>query len=363
MLKKYFKALIIMSIVFGISTFACTGLQVKTEDGIYISGRTLEFGIFLPTSAVAVPRGYKFVGQTPNGDGKVWKSKYASVGVIIADNEVILDGINEKGLSVGMFYLPGGYTQYSDTTSKNQKKSMSASDFNQWLLSEFASVDEVKKAVDSRAVVLTKVLTPGFPPAVQPFHFLVSDTSGKSLVIESIKGKLVTYDNAVGVLTNAPTFDWHMTNLKNYINLSPNNAKPLKINGETFKQLGQGAGMLGLPGDFTPPSRFVRAVAYSATAIPEKNAQRGVYQVFHLLNNFDIPVGIARETHKGVIYSDYTMLTTVRDSKNLKFYYRTYEDQTIKMIDLNDINKNSNIITKFFTSAKQTFIDVSKKLK
>jgi len=363
MLKKYFIIFVLSVLLVSNSANACTGLQVKTEDGVYISGRTLEFGIFLPTSAVSVPRGYKFVGQTPKGDGKVWKSKYASVGVIIADNEVILDGINEKGLAVGMFYLPGGYTQYSDTTSKNQSKSMSASDFNQWLLSEFKNVDEVKKAVDSGAVVLTKVLTPGFPPAVQPFHFLVSDASGKSLVIESIKGKLVTYDNPLGVLTNAPTFDWHMTNLKNYINLSPNNAKPISINGEKFSQLGQGAGMLGLPGDFTPPSRFVRAVAYSATAIPETDAQRGVYQVFHLLNNFDIPVGIARTVHKGIIYSDYTMLTTVRDSKNLKFYYRTYEDQTIKMLDLKSMNKNGTKIRRISTDSKQSFINISEKLK
>ena len=363
MLKKYLIALTLSTTLFITSSSACTGLQVKTEDGVYVSGRTLEFGIFLPTSVIFVPRDYKFVGQTPKGSGKIWRSKYASVGVIIANNEVILDGINEKGLAVGMFYLPCGYTEYSDTTAKNQKNSMSASDFNQWLLSEFKNVQEVKNAVDKGEVILTKVLTDGFPPSVQPFHFLVSDASGKSLVIESIKGKLVTYDNPVGVLTNSPTFDWHMTNLKNYINLSPNNAKPISINGETFSQLGQGAGMLGLPGDFTPPSRFVRAVAYSATAIPEKNAQQGVYQVFHLLNNFDIPVGVARTVDKGVIYSDYTMITMVRDSKNLKFYYKTYDDQTIRMLDLKSMNKNSKKIIRVSTDSKQSFVNMNKKLK
>jgi choloylglycine hydrolase len=121
--------------------------------------------------------------------------------------------------------------------------------------------------------------------------------------------------------------------------------------------------MLGLPGDFTPPSRFVRAVIFSATAIPEKNAQRGVYQVFHILNNFDIPVGVARTVNKGVIYSDYTMITSVRDSRNLRFYYKTYEDQNIKMIDLNEIKKNDTKIRVLLTDEKQTFIDVSKKLK
>ena len=362
MLKKYITAVIIGTLVLSSSLYACTGLQVKTEDGVYISGRTLEFGIFLPTSVISVPRDYSFVGQVPKGEGKKWITKYASIGIIIADNEVILDGINEEGLSAGMFYLPA-YATYSDTTNKNQNISMSASDFNQWILSQFKNVDEVKKAVLNNEAAISKVLTPGFPPKVQPFHFLISDKSGKSIVIEPIDGKFKVYDNPVGVLTNAPTFDWHMTNLKNYVNLRPVNAKPVKINGETFDALGQGTGMLGLPGDFTPPSRFVNAVAFSATAIAEKNAEQGVYQVFHLLNNFDIPVGIARTVHKGVIYSDYTMLTTVRDSKNLRFYYKTYEDQTIKMLDLKQMDKNAKKIIRLTTKSNQTFVDVSKKLK
>ena len=361
-MNKFLLALLMMSIFSLSAVEACTGLQVKTKDGIYISGRTLEFGIFLPTSAVSVPRNYKFVGQTPLGGGKEWTTKYASIGLIIADNKVILDGVNEKGLSVGMFYLPG-YAEYSITTKKNQNISMSSSDFNQWILSQFKTVAEVKSAIKKNEAIISKVLTPGFPPKVQPFHFLVSDKSGKSIVIEPIEGKLVVYDNPVGVLTNSPTFDWHMTNLKNYVNLRAENAKDIEINGDIINSLGQGTGMLGLPGDFTPPSRFIKAVAFSATAIPEKNAQRGVYQVFHLLNNFDIPVGLARTVHKGVIYSDYTMITTVRDSKNLRFFWKTYEDQNIRMIDLKKVDKNAKKITIISTSTKQTFIDMSKKLK
>ncbi len=325
MLKKQIKNLTLGVIFLGSALYACTGLGVKTKDGDYISGRTLEFGIFLPTSAISVPRNYTFVGKTPIGDGKKWKTKYASIGVMIGGEKLILDGINEKGLTCGMFYLPG-YASYPKTTKKNQKISMSTSDFNQWVLSQFKNVDEVKKAIKNGKVAFSKVLTEGFPPTVQPFHFLISDKSGKSIVVEPINGKIVVYDDPVGVLTNSPTFDWHMTNLKNYVNLRALNAKDIKINGSTVNSLGQGTGMLGLPGDYTPPSRFIRAVAFSATAIPEKNALRGVYQVFHLLNNFDIPVGIARTIHDGVTYSDYTMLTTVRDPKNLRFFYKTYED-------------------------------------
>ncbi|HIP19939.1 MAG TPA: choloylglycine hydrolase family protein [Sulfurimonas sp.] len=361
MLKKIITVGLVLSLSLS-SALACTGLQVKTEDGASISGRTLEFGIFLPTSAISVPRNYSFIGKTPKGDGKKWKSKYASIGVLIGSEKLILDGVNEKGLTCGMFYLPG-YASYPETTKKNQNISMSTSDFNQWVLSQFKNVDEVKKAIVNGEVAFSKVLTPGFPPSVQPFHFLISDKNGKSIVVEPIDGKVVVSDNPVGVLTNSPTFDWHMTNLKNYVNLRAVNSKPITINGEKFDALGQGTGMLGLPGDYTPPSRFVRAVAFSATAIPEKNAQQGVYQVFHLLNNFDIPVGIARTVHKGVIYSDYTMLTTVRDSQNLKFYYTTYEDQTIKMLDLNEVDKNAKEIKILSTESKQHYVDVSSKLK
>ncbi len=344
------------------AAYACTGIQLQTKDGTYVSGRTLEFGIFFETSVVVVPRGYEFTGATTLGDGKKWKTKYASVGTIIADNEVILDGINEKGLSVGSFYFPG-FAKYSVTTPQNQSISMSSSDITQWIVSQFATVEEVRHAIENNEVAISPVLTPGFPPEVQPFHFIVYDRSGKSLVIEPLDGKLVLYDNPTGAMANSPTFDWHLTNLRNYIALNPNNIPPVSIFGKSFKQLGQGSGMLGLPGDFTPPSRFVRATVFSATAIPSENAEKGILQVLHILNNFDIPVGVAREVHEGVIHSDYTMLTTARDSKNLRYYFKTYEDQTIKMVDLSKFDLDAKKIVKISTNSKQPIIDVTGDLK
>jgi choloylglycine hydrolase len=341
---------------------ACTGIQLQTKDGTFVSGRTLEFGISFDISIIVVPRNYEFVGQTSLGDGKKWHAKYASAGVMLADNEVILDGINEKGLSVGSFYFPG-FAEYSVTTPENQAISMSSSDITQWIVSQFATVDEVRAAIENGEVAISLVLTPGFPPQVQPFHFVVYDNSGKSLVIEPLDGKLVLYDNPLGTMANSPTFDWHMTNLRNYVALDPNNVPPVSIFGETFKQLGQGSGMHGLPGDFTPPSRFVRAAVFSATAIPEKNADAGILQVFHILNNFDIPVGVAREVHDGVIHSDYTMLTVARDSKNIRFYYNTYDDQTIRMVDLSRFDLDAKAIKKISAKNEQSIIDVTDKLK
>lgn len=341
---------------------ACTGIQLQTKDGTFVSGRTLEFGVFLDSSIIVVPRNYVFVGQTSRGDGKKWKTKYASIGIMLADKEVILDGINEKGLSVGSFYFPG-FAKYSVTTAKNQSISMSSSDIMQWIVSQFATVDEVRVAIENNEVAISPVLTPGFPPEIQPFHFVVYDKNGKSLVIEPLDGKLVLYENPVGVMTNSPTFDWHMTNLRNYVALNPNNVPPVSIFGKTFKQLGQGSGMLGLPGDFTPPARFVRAAVFSAIAIPEKSAKKGILQVFHILNNFDIPVGVARDKHKGVIHSDYTMLTVARDSKNIRYYYNSYDDQTIRMIDLSKCDLNAKTIKKISTRSEQPIVNMTSKLK
>ncbi len=341
---------------------SCTGIQLQTEDKAFVSGRTLEFGITFDSSVIVVPRNYEFIGQTTLGPGKKWKAKYASVGVMVEDNAIIMDGINEKGLSVGSFYFPG-FAKYSVTTPENQAISMSSSDITQWIVSQFATIAEVRAAIENNEVAISPVLTPGWPPEVQPFHFIVYDNSGKSLVVEPLDGKLKLYDNPTGAFANSPTFDWHMINLRNYIALDPNNIPPISIFGKTFTQLGQGSGMLGLPGDFTPPSRFVRAAVFSATAIPEKNAEDGIKQVFHILNNFDIPVGVAREVHEGVIHSDYTMLTVARDAKNLKYYFHTYDDQSIRMIDLMKFDLAAKSIKKINTKSTQPIIDVTDKLK
>ena len=341
---------------------ACTGIQLQTKDGTFVSGRTLEFGVFLDTSIMVVPRDYEFIGQTTLGAGKRWRSKYASVGVIVADNEVILDGINEKGLSVGSFYFPG-FAEYAVTTPGNRAISMSSSDFTQWIVSQFATVDEVRAAIENGEVAISPVLTPGFPPEVQPFHFVVYDSAGKSLVIEPLGGKLVLYDNPLGTMSNSPTFDWHMTNLRNYVALNPNSVPPVSIFGRTFAPLGQGSGLFGIPGDFTPPSRFVRATVFSVTAIPEENALKGIFQVFHILNNFDIPVGAARTVHDGVIHSDYTMLTVARDSKNMRYFYRTYDDQTIRMVDLMKFDPEAKVIRKITTRSEQPVVEMTAKLK
>ena len=125
-----------------------------------------------------------------------------------------------------------------------------------------------------------------------------------------------------------------MTNLRNYISLRPLNVPSVKVGPSELKPLGQGNGLFGIPGDFTPPSRFVRAAVYGATAVPSPTAEEGVKQVFHILNNFDIPIGVAAEKQDGRTSYDYTMFTVARDPQNMRYYWKTYDDQTIRMVDL-----------------------------
>src|SRR6185295_11904891 len=103
--------------------------------------------------------------------------------------------------------------------------------------------------------------------------------------------RLLRHDAPLGVMANAPTYDWHMTNLANYVNLSVNDVESAKIGGVKVDAFGAGAGLLGIPGDFTPPSRFVRASVYSQSAVPNKTAGDAVLSAFHILNQFDIPKG------------------------------------------------------------------------
>jgi choloylglycine hydrolase len=112
---------------------------------------------------------------------------------------------------------------------------------------------------------------------------------------------------------------------------------PVELGGVKLMPFGQGSGMLGLPGDFTPPSRFVRAAAFSHAVLPSRTGPEAILEAFHVLNNFDIPKGAARDREldaHGNVVADYTLWTSASDLKARRFYFRTYENSQIRMIDL-----------------------------
>jgi choloylglycine hydrolase len=291
--------LISASMVFAypLATFACTGITLTAQDGTKVYGRTVEWGAFdLKSRLMIVRQGQEFQSKLSDGaPGMRWTAKYGVVGIDALEKPVLVDGMNERGLAVGLFYLPG-FTTYQPFLPDAADQSMGPLDVANYLLTSFASIDEVRKGIAEIRVVPVVEPALGFPA---PVHFQVTEAGGKAITIEYIDGKLVTFDNPLGVITNAPNFDWHMTNLRNYVNLSPVSLPGKKIGELDFKELGAGSGMIGLPGDYTPPSRFVRAVAFSKTARPTKDGPETIYEMFRILDSFSVPLGAAEGSSLG----------------------------------------------------------------
>ena len=183
------------------------------------------------------------------------------------------------------------------------------------MLTQFSTVDEVKAAVGGvRIVALEKTSV---------VHWRIGEPSGRQVVLEIVGGVPHFYENEVGVLTNAPGFEWQLTNLNNYVNLYPGDAPVRRLDGVTLRPTGGNSGFLGLPGDATPPSRFVRAAFYRATAPQRATGFETVQQCFHLLNNFDIPIGIEHPEGECPDIPSATQWTSAIDLTNRRVYYKT----------------------------------------
>jgi choloylglycine hydrolase len=326
---------------------ACTAFQLKAQDDSLIYCRTLEFGFTLDSNLLIVPRGIQYVGTAPEGEGLKWKTKYGFVGMNQSiERTMVSDGMNEKGLVVGALYLPG-FCQYETPDPARSDRTIGGWELPVFLLSSCATIAEVKAILPT--ILVAQEPKPSLGSFVLPLHFYVGDASGEVLIVEYVNGERMLHDDPLGVLTNSPPFDWHLNNLSNYINLSPVNTPELQLSGWTVKRLGEGNGLLGLPGDFTPPSRFVRATLYSQWAAPTKNANEAVAMGFHILNTFDIFSGIIRshptETNpfKDAKVSfktnpEVTEWIVVHDQSNLRTYFRTYQGQRIQMVDVKKID-------------------------
>jgi choloylglycine hydrolase len=320
---------------------ACTSIALKAVDGAVVYGRTMEWGTFdLNSRLVIVPRGYEFQGHTPDGKpGYRWTASYGVVALDMVEKDYFSDGMNEKGLVVGVLYHPG-FAEYQSYDPAKANISMGPTDFPNFVLTQFATVDQVREGLKKIRVVPVPEPVLGGIPA--PMHLTIIDNTGKAIVVEYLNGELKIFDNPLRVLTNAPSFDWHMTNLRNYINLSAVSLPTKKIEELDFAPIGAGSGFLGIPGDYTPPSRFVRAVAYTQTARKTPDGDETVYEVFRIMDNFNLPLGSAEgpdarpELLKGMRSS--TIWTSAADTKNLKYYYHTQHNRQVRMVDLKRID-------------------------
>lgn len=352
----YIHILLLLSMITNI-LYPCTGIRIIANNGAIVYGRTLEFGKNIESNIIVIPRNYSFTGTVPTGaqEGLEWQSKYAVVGANAFDVIALIDGVNEKGLAGGLFYF-SDYAGYQKVSVNDYQQSLAPWELMTWILTNFATVDEVKEMLPTITVSNTVFQPLGIVP---PLHAIVHDATGKSIVIEYVKGMLHVYDNKLGVITNSPTFDWHMTNLNNYVRISARNADTIQLQNLRLTPLGQGSGMLGLPGDFTSTSRFVRAVAFSENVVPAANHDEARNTVLHILNLFDIPRGIVYEKREGQTIYDYTQWTSAADLQNKRYYFTTYDNPELHSIDLMAMNCAAHDVVMIPMSYKQTIVDVT----
>jgi choloylglycine hydrolase len=345
-----------VSLVSGPQVDACTSFRIKSADGAVIFVRTMEFGVDLHSTVTVVPRNYKFVGTAPDGkSGKSWKTKYAFIGPnALNENNFIMDGMNEKGLSAALLYLPG-YAKYQEVKPDQYDMTIAPEELCAWALSQFSTIEEVRSNIDRVKVAPIKNKL-GFIP---PLHYVVHDADGNCLVIEYLHDGVKLYDNPLGVMTNSPPLDWHLINLRNYVNLKAQNVLMEKHGNLALSPIGQGSGLLGLPGDYTPPSRFVRIAFLSQNAAPAKTAEEGVNLGFHLMNNIDIALGTVRQKHGEKVEMELTQYVTLYDLKNKRLYYRTYTNHDIRVVDMAELDLTSPVIKNIPMSQKPQYMDVS----
>ena len=314
-----------------LSASACTGISLSSADGCHIQARTIENATEpLPSHWVVIPRGHKIQSFTPTGrNGLSFEAKYGVLGLTVVREEFIAEGINEEGLSAGLFFFPD-YGSYQKYEPSHNATTLGDLQVVSWILSRFATIDQLKQGIkDVRIVGLDKTAV---------VHWRIGERSGRQVVMEIVDGKVEFFDNTVGVITNSPGFKWHLTNLNNYINLYPGSAPDHKLSQQPLHAISGNSGFLGLPGDATSPSRFVRAAFYRASAPQQPTGEQTILQAFHLLNNFDVPIGIEHPEGKAPDMPSATQWTSAIDLTRRRVYYKTAYNNTIRCIDLEQID-------------------------
>ena len=332
--KKLNLTFLMMLAIVGIHHAAnsCTGITLKSDDGANIVARTVEWASGeSPSDYLIVPEGFEKQSMLPDGTktGMKYTALYGYVG--LASEDYVIEGLNEAGLSAGLFYFPkyGAYPKY-DASQKDI--TISDTEFVAWILGSFETVEDVISALSYVRVVATD-------SRAENLHWRVADKFGRQIVIEYIDGIATVHDNYLGVLTNSPEYPWHITNLNNYINLQPGSADAHEFGDIKLTPLGHGSGLLGLPGDVTPPSRFVRAAFYQTSAPILANADAAVHYAFTILESMKIPIGIQfSDKTKIPPIETATQWTSVADTLNNKLYYTTMYNPIIRKFDLNEIN-------------------------
>ena len=313
---------------------ACTGITLTAADKSFVLARTVDWsGSEMDNLYVISPRNHTEQSLLPDGTkgGMKFTSKYGFVGLGMQRPEFIVDGTNEAGLSAALFYFPD-YGKYVTYSADDNASTLADFQVVSWILSSFSSIDEVKSAIDTVNVV-------NIDPTASTVHWRIAEASGRVVVMEIIDSIPTFYENPLGTIANSPEFTWHLTNLDNYINLQSGTIAPTVFGPIKLQSLSHGTGLLGLPGDFSSPSRFVRASFFKNYSITQPDADGTVKQAFHILNNFDVPFGTTQAAKSGTFdMPSATQWTIASDITNRKIYYHTMYNRTIRRIDMNRID-------------------------
>lgn len=333
----------------------CTSLlYLDANDRAYL-GRTLELSLELPYQVAFFPLKAQHTVAVEGHPAFTWAARHCAIAVTMpavppatgaalgpTDLKVV-EGLNDAGLT----FSTQSYPQASgrQTPLDTHRPAISAADLGLFVLSQYASVAEVKAALADLQIVLERI--PILGGLEMPFHYAVHDTSGASLVIEFHRGVRALYDNPVGVMTNAPQFSWHLTNLDNYTFLSNVDRSRARFMNYDAEQPGSGIAKAGLPATDSSVDRFIRAVFYAQFAEKQSDPDKAVQMVAHIMNNFDRPKGITidpPELGSGHLHvvgqtldsvpTEFTSWTSLTDLGRRKFFLRDSGGMNYVCLDL-----------------------------
>jgi choloylglycine hydrolase len=336
---------------------ACTTLTVgDTRGGVYF-GRTLEMALDFPYQITAFPAGRSLTSTLAKGaTGLRYLTRYRILAVTVPlaspTDLKIVEGVNEAGLTFSLLAFPA---VGPEGDPQGTRKALAAVDLGSWALGQFTTTAEVKAALRAQPVILTPLSVMG--NAKTPFHYVLHDRSGAGIVIEYVGGKQVIYDNPVNVMTNGPSFSWHLTNLANYSFLTNVDKSQGTFGTLTVVAPDSGVATSGLPAANTSVGRFVRAAFYSQYAKRADNPDDAVRVLAHVMNNFDRPMNItidatsspvANEGTVGAILStakkmpaaisESTKWTTLSDLNRGRFYIRSQNAMNYTMFDFRGLS-------------------------
>lgn len=366
---KTFKKLIATTMMFGIActplgSYACTSFLLKGSDGGNVYGRTMEFGLPLKSQLTLIPKNTAMLGvgvDSKPGTGLNWTAKYTAAGMNGLGLPVLVDGMNEKGLVGGLLNAPNTAV-FQAVPAADSAKSIASVQILTYALTNFATVEEVKAGFQK--ILVNRSIIPAFHNQSAPIRMTLHDASGKSIVIEYLKGELVITDNPTGVMTNDPAFREQLNTIGNYANLTNVERNALVINGASYVPPSSGSGLHGMPGDYLSPSRFIRAIFLSKSVPTNYSTTQRLNAAWHILGSFDIPPGAislpATNAYGGGAGGiEITEWSVVADNKNLVYYVKMFDNTNVQAFDMKKVDPNTKGVQFYNLDKPQTYISIN----